>query len=97
MTNRVFKICNTWKIFHEEIDNLKAILAKNQYPPHLVERHIEKFLDSKFADDVDNEDINENIVYIKLPYLGEYSQYVTQKVGLLCKKFCKNTRIKISF
>ena len=37
------------------------------------------------------------MIYFKLPYIGEYSDFVSRKIKILCKQFCKNTEIKMSY
>ena len=39
-----FSICCDFKIFHLEIDNLKIILRKNNYPPNFIDFRIKSFL-----------------------------------------------------
>ena len=51
---------------------------------------------SKEKNNVENE-VNVCSSYFKLPYIGDYSDFVSKKLKLLSKQFCKNTEIKISF
>ena len=38
------------------------------------------------------------LIYIfKLPYIGEHSTYVSNKIKSLCKQYCKTTEVKLSF
>ena len=35
LIDKLFKICNNWNSFHNDIENIKSILIKNAYPPFL--------------------------------------------------------------
>ena len=48
LIDRSFKICNNWKSFHNDIENIKSNLIKNPYPPFLIHKVIKKYLDHKF-------------------------------------------------
>ena len=48
LIDRLFKICNNWKPFHNDIENIKSNLIKNAYPPFLIDNVIKKYLDYKF-------------------------------------------------
>jgi len=85
----------------ENLKEVKEILGKNMFPSRLVENTVKSFLDKKCDRVVPNEN-NESKseiskTYFKLPYIGEYSDFVSRKIRSLGKQFCKNTDIKISF
>ena len=47
--DRSFKICNNWIPFHNGVENIKSNVIKNAYPPVLVDKVIEKYLNYKFS------------------------------------------------
>ena len=49
LIDRSFKICNSWKFFHNDIENIKSNLIKNAYPPFLINKVNKKYLDYKFS------------------------------------------------
>ena len=49
LIDRSFKICNNWKSFHNDIENIKSNLIKNAYPLFLIDKVIKKYLDYKFS------------------------------------------------
>ena len=49
MIDRSFKICFSWSSFHNDIEKIKSNLIKNAYPPFLIHKAIEKYLDYKFS------------------------------------------------
>ena len=67
------------------------------FPPKLVDGVIKTYLDNQMdKTEIENE-ISSSHTYFKLPYIGEYSNFVSRKLKILCKQLCKNTEIKISF
>ena len=98
LTNRIYKICNNWRNFHQNVKELRVILSKNMFPPQLIDKTIKNYLDKQYSNDKNNEKTkSENISYFKLPYIGEYSTEITKNISKICDKFCKNTKIKISY
>ena len=49
LVDRSIKICNNWKFFHNDIENIKSNLIKNACLPFLIDKVIKKYLDYKFS------------------------------------------------
>ena len=100
-----FKICNNWNSFHNDIENIKSNLIKNVYLPFLIDKVIKKYLDYKFSTNDYKFSTNQNqlkdtseVPYFKLPYIGNLSHHIKNKLSKLCKEFCKeNFNIKLVF
>ena len=98
MIGRWFKICNNWNCFHNDIENIKSSLIKNAYPPFLINRVIKKYLDYKFSSNQNQLIDTPDVRYFKLPYIGNLSHHIKNKLSKLCKEFCKeNFNIKLVF
>ena len=98
LMDRSFKICNNWNSFHNDIENIKSNLIKNAYPPFLIDKVIKKYLDYKFSSKQNQLKDKSDIHYLKLPYIGNLSHHIKNKLSRLCKKFCKeNLNIKLVF
>ena len=96
LIDRVYKISYNRIIFNFEMKKVKEYLGKNSYPPHLVEKQLNKYLRKvEIAREKSKDD--ENITYMKLPYIGKYSKTVQDKIMALCSNLCKKTNIKIVF
>ena len=94
----LFKICNNWNPFHNDIGNIKSNLIKNPYPPFPIDKVIEKYLDYKFSSNQNQLKDKSDIHYFKLPYIGNLSHHIKNKLSKLCKEFCKeNFNIKLVF
>ena len=98
LIDRTFKINNTWTGFHDDLTNLKDNLKKNQFPPHVIDNHVSRYLNKKLDTSTTN-DLPEtvNTRYFKLPYVGPYSQIAQDKIRCLIKKCCKSIDAKLVF
>ena len=97
LIDRIYKISQNREIFNFELKKVKEFLGKNSYPPHLVDRQLKRYLRKvQAAQEVSNVD-EKNISYVKLPYVGDYSKSVQNKIMNLCSNFCKDTTIKLVF
>ena len=98
MIDRSFKICNNWNSFHNDIENIKSNLTENSYPPVLSDKFIKKYLDYKFSSNQNQLIDTPDVHYFKLPYIGNISHHIKNKLSKLCKGFCKeNFNIKLVF
>ena len=81
-----------------DIENIESNLIKNAYPPFLINKVIKKYLDYKFFSNQDQLKDKSDIYHFKLPYIGNLSHYIKNKILKLCKEFCKeNFNIKLAF
>ena len=98
LVDKSFKICNNWNSFHNDIESIKFNLNKNAYPPLLIGKVIKKYLNSKFSSNQNQLKDTSHVHYFKLPYIGNLSHNIKNKLSTLCKEFCKeNFNIKLVF
>ena len=98
LVDRSFKSCSNWNSFHNEIENIKSNLIKNTYPPFLIDKVIEKYLDYKFSSNQNLLEDKSDVHSFKLPYMGNLSHHIKIKLLKLHKEFCKESfRIKLGF
>ena len=98
LTDRSFKICNNWNSFHNDIEHIKSNLVKDAYPPFLIDKVIKKYLDFKFSSNQNQLKETPDVHYFKLPYIGNLSHHIKNKLSKLCKEFCKgNFNIRLVF
>ena len=92
---------NTWVGFHLDLEKLKVILQKNEYPLKLIDKSVYRYLSKKIINKPSETDLiktNGNIRYFKLPFIGKFSKFTENKLQKLTKQFCKEgTNIKIVF
>ena len=86
--------------------NIKFNLIKNACPPLLINIkilntkifNIKNYLDYKFSSDQSQLKYKSDVHYFKLPYIGNLSHHVKNKLSKLCKEFCKqNFNTKLVF
>ena len=44
LIDRWIIICNNWNSFHDDTENIKSSLIKNEYLPFLIDKVIRKYL-----------------------------------------------------
>ena len=73
-------------------------MLENLYPSNLIDQQIKQYLHAQCTDKKHKEPRNSTYVsYYKLPYIGNLSTEIKQKVVKYCKYYCKSTNIKIAF
>ena len=98
LIHRTYEISSSWTSFNEDISNVKHMLMKNMYPSYLIDKQVKHFLHNKFSTNNSNAvKQTKTTLYYKLPYIGLFSNNTKKKIKELCKKFCKNSNIKIVF
>ena len=88
MIDRSFKNCNNWKSFHNDIENIKSNLIKNEYPPILIDKVIKLYLDYKFSSNQNQLKDKSDVLSFKVPYIGNLSHHIKNTLSKLCKEFC---------
>ena len=67
LLHRAYNIYSTWQKSHEEIERLRKYFCMNSYPRDLIDKHIKRFISSKFASGR-HESNEKETKYIKLPF-----------------------------
>ena len=89
MIDRSFKLCNNWNSFHNDIENIKSNLIKNAYPSFLINKGIKRYFDYKLSSNRNQLKDISDVHYFKLPYMGNLSHHIKNKLSKLCKEFYK--------
>ena len=98
LLHRAFVISSNWSIFYLELSKIKELLEKNIYPNNFIDQQIKQYLHEQFIDKNHKEPSNTTYVsYYKLPYIGNLSTEIKQKIIKHCRYYCKSTNIKILF
>ena len=85
-----FKICNNWKTFHNDIENIKSSLIKNAYPPFLINKVIKKNLNYKVS--------KNQTKHLNYHITATFSYHIKNKLSKLCKEIGKeNLNINLVF
>ena len=89
LTDRIYKINNTWNGFHNDIKTLGHYLSRNLFPKQFFERNVKKYLNHKFSGDKKDKEKTSERRYFRLPYLGKKSAIAKIRIMRLFKQFCK--------
>ena len=76
-----FSICCNFKKFHFEIDYLKTILIKNNYPLNFIDMCIKSFLNKLYTPKVMVPNVPKRNVFVKLPFLGNSSSQILKEAS----------------
>ena len=96
LIHRVYSICSSWQILHENLIEVENILKRNSYPPKLIDKEIRNYLNKQFLDDQKGKKENKKS-YFKLPYIGSISNDTKTKITQICQKYCKELKIELCF
>ena len=97
LLNRSFSICCDFKTFHFEINHLKAILMKNNYPPNFINSWVKSFLNKLHTPKVTVQNVPKRNVLVKLPFLGSTSFQIRTKLQKLLIDKLTSCNLKIIF
>ena len=96
LVHRIYNICNSNDLLHTEITKLKQILARNMYPPPLIDKVIRNFLSKCITPQTENQHSSSTSFY-KLPYLRDVSERTKEQLKHIQLTYCKSNNIRISF
>ena len=97
LTDRAYKINNTWPGFHDNVSKIKNIIKRNSYPPFIWDKIVKPYIDKiHYNNNNVSSEVNK-LRYFKLPYIGKYSEQVQKKIWKLCQQYCKENNVKIVF
>ena len=96
LANRIWKICSHNKDRLDELEKLKIILYRNDYPQEVVETTINKFIadmNKPRAEGPQEEDKRPDKRFFKLPYVGKKCEDFAFRL----KKIVEDTFIEVEF
>ena len=97
LLHRSFSICCDFKTSHFEIDHLKTILMKNNYPPNFIDSCIKSFLNKLYTPKVIVQNVPKRNVFVKLPFLGSTLFQIRKKLQKLFNDKLTSCNLKIVF
>ena len=94
---RCYNICSDWRAIHMEFDFLTTFFQNNNFPLHLIHKHIRTFLNKTFSP-TQNTNIDKSMIhYIVLPYYGFLSYTLRKSLHKLLKHCYPNTIFRFIF
>ena len=70
LIDQTFHLNNTWDGFHLDLEKLKVILQKNEYPPKSIDKSVNRYLNKMIMNkpsETEPSKTKENMWYFKLP------------------------------
>ena len=98
--DRIWKICSDFELIHIEIFKIKQILINNEYPSHIIDDEIKKFIDKRMINNCTNKlptDESVKIIYLVLPYLNSKVENFGIDLKNLIKKYYDKVKLKAVF
>ena len=78
-----------WNSVQNDIENIKSNLINNAYPAFLLDKDIRNYFDYKFFSNRSQLKEKSDVHFFKLPYSGNSSHHIKNKLSKLCKEFGK--------
>ena len=95
---RAYSLCSNYEILHNEIDRLKEIWLKNNYPLHIIDKCIFRFLDKLFSKPAREKDISaKKEVIVSLMYLGNISIQVKKRLRNIFRSCKLDVKLVVVF
>jgi hypothetical protein len=97
LLDRSFKICsnNQQKII--EMEELRELLIKNNYPQQVIEKEFEKFEKYKMLDVDKIPNPNEKIKYLSIPFINDKSEIIGRKIQVAVNEHFTNINLRVAF
>ena len=97
LLHRFFSICCDFNTFHFEIDHLRTILMKSNYPLNFIDSCIKSFLNKLYTPKVMVANVPKRNVFVKLTFLGSTSFQIRKKLQKLFSDKLTSCNLKIVF
>ena len=97
LLHRSFRICCDFKTFHFEINHLKTIVIKNNYPLNFIDSCIKSLLNKLYTPKVVVPNVPKRNVFVKLSFLGSTSFQIRKKLQKLFSDKLTSCNLKIVF
>ena len=95
LLHRSFSVCCDFKTFHFEINHLKTILMKNDYPLNFIDSSIKSFFNKLYTPKVIVQNVPKRNVFVKLPFLRSTSFQIRKKLQKLFNDKLTSCNLKI--
>jgi hypothetical protein len=108
LLTRAYNICSDLNKLHLEIEKIKQILSKNDYPLNIIDKQIKKFLNEKMdqneAQKVQErkellklEQLKQKTIYLVLPYINVEIEKFGSDLSKLVEEYYNNVKLKVVF
>jgi hypothetical protein len=97
LLDRSFKICsnNQQKII--EMEELRDLLIKNNYPQQIIQKEFDKFEKYKMLNVDKIQNPNEKTKYLSIPFINDKSEIIGRKIQEAVKEHFTNINLRVAF
>ena len=97
LLDRSNKICSSVQQKIIEMEEIRNLLAKNNFPAHIIQKEFDKFEKYKQlnVDKIINPE--EKIKYLSLPYINDKSETIARKIQETVKNHFQNVNLRVAF
>ena len=88
-------VCSDYGRFHEEVNKLKVIWQKNDFPLFFIDRCVKKFLDKLFVKKTSDNSTQKKEVIFPMVFLGKITLQVKKKLQSTFRELCPGLKLKI--
>jgi hypothetical protein len=82
---------------HVEIEKLKVILIKNDYPLYVINREISRYMLNKFKQEKQKDTCDKLQMFLVLPYIVKQGELIKSKLVNLISRFYPHVDIRVMF
>ena len=97
LLDRSYKICSSTEQKIVEMEQLRSILIKNNYPPQIIEIEFERFRKFKQLNVDKQPNSEEKIKYLSLPYINDKSEIIARKIQSAVSDHFQNINLRVAF
>ena len=98
LLDRSFKICSSERQKDIEMEQLRILLLKNNYPKQIIEKEFNKFLEKK-SKQIEDKLIDDEIKikYLSLTYINDKTEITSIKIQKLIKQYYPKIKLRVAF
>jgi len=90
---RAYAICSSWSLFHQEVTRIRQVLCNNNFPSHIVEKEIDKFISRKLVN-IGNQPNENSEEVVALYYQNQMTSRYKQEEAYLRRIVENNVQTK---
>jgi hypothetical protein len=97
LLDRSYKICSNNQQRIIEMEELRDLLLKNNYPQQIIQNEFDKFEKYKMINVDKVQNPNEKIKYLSIPFINDKSEIIGRKIQEAVKEYFTNINLRVAF
>ena len=87
LLHRAYSLSSSYMNFHNEITFLRKFFVNNGFTIQIFDRILAKFLNDKFQPKHSIPTVNKEVIYVRIPYLGDWTDKIRISLDTQMRKF----------